>query len=83
MTSYKAEKSQLISVVTANKRNIFTKDQLELKDLNELKALAQLATDEKKPETTTANYAGQGDPGKQVGSGVEALPLPVMNFDKK
>lgn len=67
VASYKAEKKALVEKIVANKRNTFTKEHLEMKDVPELKAIAAFA-DEPAPKDPAANadpvplYLGQGEP---------------------
>ena len=80
LNSYNKEKAKLISVITANKKNAFTKEQLETKNLEELQAIAILAAPAKQ-----VSYAGQGDVDDVTSNQEEPLATPVMNFknDKK
>lgn len=75
-----AEKARIVGAIMQNTRNPFSKEQLEAKTLAELKQIAALAAPE---QTAPANYSGQapthiGNTNKKV----EALPIPIMNFDK-
>jgi len=80
LTAHNAEKNGLVGKVLANKRNTFTKEQLNEKGLDELKALAVLATDPE-PETPVGsprkilNFAGQAEPAKPVVNAGEEEPL--------
>lgn len=74
LSSYKAEKAKVIATIVANKKNTFTKEQLETKNMDELKAIAALAVNEK-----PANYSGQGDT-EVVDNAETPLVMPVMNF---
>jgi len=80
LASYKANKSRLIDVITSNEKNIFTKKQLEAKDLDELKALMALAihTKEQQEHFEVLNYAGQGDPAHNEEE--EPMDVPTLNF---
>jgi len=84
LASYNANKSRIIEVITSNKKNVFTKEQLKNKGLDELKALMALAVDddEKIQENfDVLNYAGQGDPAhNEVAE--EPMDVPVLNFEK-
>ena len=57
------------------------KEQLEAKDLDELKSLASLAanTEEQEEKMETLNYVGQGDPTKNE-TEEEPMDVPVLNF---
>ena len=77
LDSYKAERSKIISSITANKACAFTANELEKKDLAELKKLQGLAVNSK------ADYSGNADaPDITHNANEEALPLPTMNFKK-
>ncbi len=85
LASYNAGKTKLIEVITTNKKNTFTKEQLEAKDLDELKSLATLAADTEKQQeavVTALNYGGQSDP---VTNTTEETPMdePVWNFEEE
>lgn len=77
LNSYNKEKAKLIGVITANKKNMFTKEQLETKNLEELQAIANLAAPSK-----TVSYDGQGDVDDVTSNQEEPLTTPVMNFKK-
>jgi len=79
MKSYEADKASLIKIITANKKNSFTKDQLEAKELEELKSLAALATNTKEQveQIKTLDFRGQGDPESNVEDNAENSPLPL------
>jgi len=81
LASYNATKDRLIDVITLNEKNTFTKEQLEVKDLDELKSLASLAvhTEEQEEKMETLNYVGQGDPTKNE-TEEEPMDVPVLNF---
>ena len=83
LDSHKVDKKRLINVITANDRNVFSDEQLEKKDLNELRQLAALATttDNQRKELATVNYGGQGETVLNE-TEEEPLPLPVLNFEK-
>ncbi len=78
LDSYNADKKRLINVISANERNIFTDEQLENKDLNELRQLAALATttDVQRKQLATVNYGGQGETVHNSPVTEEALPEP-------
>ncbi len=83
MNSYKADKAKLIGIIIANEKNIFTEDQLKLKEIGELKGLASLASNTKEQieKVKALNFEGQGDPVGNTDEKEEGLPLPVLNFD--
>ena len=75
------EKSKLIAIITANKRNTFTEDMLASKSLEELSAIATLATEAEVEKPPTANYIGQGLVQSATANTEEPLSLPVLNFE--
>lgn len=83
MCVYNDEKQKLIGIILGNKKNSFTKDNLEARPLTELKAIASLAAPEEQPPNIThlPNYSGQAPVPSSNAQKVEALPLPTMNFD--
>ncbi len=85
MASYKADKDKLIVAITANEKNTFTKEQLEAKDLPELKSLAALATNKQKtvPIIPNLNFAGQLEAADVTNEKEEPLAVPSMNYEKK
>ncbi len=85
LDSHKADKKRLINVITANDRNVFAEDQLEKKDLNELRQLAALATttDNQRKELAAVNYGGQGETVNNDETEEEPLLMPAMNFGSK
>jgi hypothetical protein len=81
------EKAGLIQKITANSRNKFTQEQLVAKPLDELRLLAELATEQtEQPLQVYPNYAGQAAPmGNQQASTQEerrknALVPPTTNW---
>ncbi len=84
MATYNAEKAKLIEAITANKKCSFTKEQLESKEVGELKQIASLAVNKKKTSTipTDLNYTGQQETTDNADSEKEEpLELPTMNFE--
>ena len=82
LSAYKAEKTKLITVIKANKKCTFTSEQLEAKDIAELKAIAAFAIEEK-PQANNANFSGQGDPAPLDNeAAVEPLVMPGL-YEKK
>lgn len=81
------QKADAIKVIVANKRNKFTKEQLEAKELPELEALAELARDTQPAQEGFApapNYFGAvGAPVSNASNEDDDAPLttPVMNFE--
>ena len=75
------EKSKLIAIITANKRNTFTEDMLASKSLEELSAIATLATEAEVEKPPTANYIGQGPVQSISANTEEPLSLPILNFE--
>ena len=80
LRAHKLAKETLIGKIMANKRNKFTKDQLEAKSLEDLEGMAALVAEDAPVENVTvANYAGQGEVVDNSAE-EEPLPIPVMNF---
>jgi len=81
IASHAAEKDGLVKKITANTRNPFTKEQLEAKDMSELKSIAILA---EVPAPASAppppHFSGQA-PVTAAGAQEEPLVAPTMNFD--
>jgi hypothetical protein len=77
------EKTKLVAEITANKNNVFTEDQLKVKPLGELRAMAALARPASTPAQPAAYYGGQAPTANASGASVtiEPLPLPTMNFE--
>jgi len=84
LASYNADKAQMVGIITANKKNAFTKEQLEVKELPELKNLAALASDTKvqKQQVLNLDYSGQGDPIVNEVNAEVPMDLPTMNYDE-
>jgi hypothetical protein len=78
LAAHNAEKTRLVTAIVANKLNVFTKEQLEGKKLDELKGIAALAA-----TAPRKNFAGQADPPVANADAETPLPLPVMNFERK
>ena len=72
------KKGGLIESILANKKNKFSKEDLEGMAVSVLNSVASLAVDEKK----VASYTGQAPVGNQ-GNEQEALAVPIMNFEKE
>ena len=75
---HRAKKDSIITTITANKRNKFTKEQLSVKDLSELEAIAALAH--------APDYSGRGGQEDNLNTNAgteEALETPVINWDEK
>jgi len=75
-------RKNLIEAITANKRNIFTKEYLATKSVEDLRGIANLATEENIAPRTIPIFLGQNGAGTDD-KPVEPLALPTMNFDKK
>jgi len=83
LAAHQAEKAQLIEKIRANERNPFTQEQLESKDLDELKGLAQLAEVPQAPIVPARpSFAGQAPvpAANKASKGEEPLEAPTMNF---
>lgn len=80
------EKQKLVTEITANKNNVFTVEQLGVKPLGELRAMAALARPAATPGSQPSAYYGGMAPTANAGAGavtIEPLPLPTMNFEPK
>lgn len=75
--TYCANKSAVIGKIMANKKNTFTKEQLEKKDLTELTALYKLSAEDKKPV-----FDGQMEFLDNTATEVKPLVMPTLNFAK-
>ncbi len=76
LSAYKAQKDKVIGVITANKANRFSKEQLSTKSMDELTALAALAQSGMKKN---ADYSALADTPK-ANAEEEPLEAPVLNF---
>jgi Uncharacterized protein conserved in bacteria (DUF2213) len=77
------EKQRLVAVITANKNNTFTKEDLSNRPLGELKCLAALAGGMEAAQRP-ANYGGMAPvPTGNAAATEECLQLPTMNFEKE
>ena len=76
-----SKKTELIGNITANKKNVFTNDQLSSMSVIELNAIAALAKDET-PESPKLDFSGQAPIGNVEGDDTP-LEAPVMNFEPK
>jgi len=76
LLSHNKDKTDLITGIIANERNVFTQEQLNDKPLEELQALARLAI-----PVSNARYDGQGDGAQNIGNnGQKPLGKPAMDF---
>ncbi len=83
MDSYTSEKAKVIAFIIDNERCIFTKEQLEAKDLLELKTLATLAANtEERKETLESlnNYSGQAEVVNSEEEDEESMIQPTVNW---
>jgi hypothetical protein len=85
LRTYEAQKAGLVKQLLANSRNVFTAEQLQAKDVDELKAIAQLAEVPAAPKASTATYGGLADAfaGNQAPSTEEPLEAPSLSFEKR
>lgn len=87
LDSYEKEKQGLVASITANKRNVFTKEVLNEKSLSELKAIASLAADPEPSHSHSAGtYLGQAGAGLVVDNNApdeDPLVAPTMDFSSK
>ena len=82
LDSYNAEKAQVTAVILSNEKNLFTVDQLNAKEMTELKQLAALAATKENPIPVNHNYSGNGPlPTDNVEE--ELLEMPVINYGKE
>lgn len=79
LDSHNAERSKQIAIITANKANTFTVEQLNSMSLNSLRQIAAFAAvPEQKP---VGNFLGAAPPvGNAAPPAVVPLPLPTMDF---
>ena len=82
MQTQASKKLELISNITINKKNVFTKDQLSSMSVLELNAIAALAKEEA-PDPTRLDFSGQGPVGNAEGEVETPLEAPTMNFIPK
>lgn len=85
LVAAKAERKKLIDIISANKANVFTAEQLAEKNLGELRAIAALAkASQTVPQGShvTANFVGQGDVAEPSPIDEEPLIAPTINFEK-
>ncbi len=83
MASYTSEKAKVIAFIIENERCAFTKEQLEAKDLSELKTLAALsANTEERKETLESlnNYSGQAEVVSSEDEEEEPMEQPTVNW---
>lgn len=83
LLAHNADKQKLIGVITKNKNNTFTTEQLKVKGLDELRGMAQLAasTDKQKEIVATiSNYAAQAEVVDNEDNKEEPMGTPTMNF---
>jgi hypothetical protein len=76
---YNEEKSRLVEEISANKQNSFTKEDLNSRPLNELRAIARLAGGPNPPARPAPSYAGQA-PVIDNAEAEEAMEIPAINF---
>ena len=79
---YNQSKERLISLIIANEKNTFKKEYLQTKDVDELKAIAQLASNTSTPvESERFNdFSGQGETPEATQNTEEPLDIPIINF---
>lgn len=88
MNSYAADKEKLIKIIIDNEKNTFSDEQLQNKEIEELKSLAALATntEEQVAEVKSLDFRGQGDAVGNAGNTENAekvLPLPALGLGPK
>lgn len=78
------KKAGLIAEITANKTNIFSKEYLEARSVQELEGIAALARVPATNQVALPYYGGQAPtPLGNTTAKPEPLPLPQMNWEKK
>lgn len=78
------KKAGLIAEITANKSNVFSKEYLEARNVQELEGIAALARVPAANQTALPYYGGQAPtPTTTTNVKPEPLPLPTMNWEKK
>ena len=83
LSTHAQKKTSLIAAITANEKNIFTKEQLASMSVNELTAIAALAKADG-DTTPIPDYGGMGPVDNATGEDAEEPLVPVvMNFDKE
>lgn len=80
LASATAEKIRLITVITANKSNSYSKEELEAKSLDDIKKLAQLAA---VPIARPSIYSGQAPTPTENSEEEPPLIMPTINFAAK
>lgn len=85
VSTYNAQKAEIVAAIIANEKNLFTKEELDSRPLGELKKMAQLmAVPVKEGQSGLApHYAGQAPTPASNSAVEEPMELPVMNFAKK
>lgn len=89
IAAYKEKRESAISSIKANTANPFTDEQLTAKELDELLAIAKLATNAMPAPTETTNFAanaGEAPAHAKTGTDapvVEVLDAPKLNWEKK
>lgn len=88
--AYNAEKQRLIGIITSNTANVFSKEQLAVKEVPELHALAMLAQSALPASAPPATggyqpsyYGAAGGAPTQNAAVEEPMMAPTMNFEKK
>lgn len=84
LATHKAIKAGLIKKITDNEKNKFTKEELEAKDLPELRKLvAILPSDEQQDAELGLNFAGQGDVDDITDNKEEPMVMPAVILQEK
>lgn len=79
LDNYKALKTNLIKRITDSEQNIFSKEELQSKEVPELKKLAALLPGKKEDATSLGmNFSGQGDVSDITDNKVEPLVVPAV-----
>lgn len=83
--AYDKQRKDFIDTITANERNMFTREFLETKELEELRALAEFAGNSStQPQMLQqpSYFGAQGGPPVANAGAPEPLPIPAMSFGK-
>jgi len=83
LRTHEAQRQELIANVKANKKNVFTDEQLGVKSLGELQCLAALCVPEKPAKPVPLYYGASTPAPAPVENEVTEVPLsaPVMSWD--
>lgn len=84
ISTYNAQKQEVVDAILANEQNAFTKEELNSRPLGELRKMAQLmAVAKEEGVARQPHYAGQAPTPAGNAQVEEAMTMPTMNFEKK